>query len=52
MATRVPLSWLREYIDIQVPPQELANRPAVVPVLQQVTASGSPDAKPVAPSQT
>jgi phenylalanyl-tRNA synthetase beta chain len=26
MATRVPLSWLREYIDIQVPPQELANR--------------------------
>ena len=26
MATRVPLSWLREYIDIQVPLPELANR--------------------------
>src|SRR5579859_680746 len=26
MPTRVPLSWLREYIDIAVPTQQLANR--------------------------
>ncbi len=40
----VPLVWYGPEWNPTVPPQELANRPAVVPVLQQVTASGSPDA--------
>jgi phenylalanyl-tRNA synthetase beta chain len=42
---RVPLSWLREYVDIEVPVDELARRLAISSLeVDQVMRTGVPDA--------
>ena len=41
----VPLSWLKEYVDIDVPPEELVDQPAHQHVARVVEGPPAPAAR-------
>jgi len=43
---RVPLSWLREYVDVQLSPEQLAERLTLLGMESRASSAGVPTGAP------